>query len=136
MGTLFCNTVIDLTLFIILLKPSESLYTIFFVICSFVIFNYESINSIVLEFQNLFGISHLPLLNHETLYYMRSYLLILVIAIIASTPLWMKWMTMLKQTKAKFLFTILEPMCYLILLLTCTAFLIDSSFNPFLYFRF
>ena len=112
------------------------LYTIFFVICSFVIFNCESIDSIVIAFQNLFGIHHLPFLNHETLYYLRSYLLILVTAMIAATPLLMKWITMLKQTKAKFLFTILEPMFYMILLLTCTAFLIDSSFNPFLYFRF
>ena len=32
--------------------------------------------------------------------------------------------------------SILQPVFMLLLLLACTAYLIDSSFNPFLYFRF
>ena len=33
-------------------------------------------------------------------------------------------------------FTVAEPLCTLALLALCTAFLVDGSFNPFLYFRF
>ena len=32
--------------------------------------------------------------------------------------------------------TVAEPLCTLALLALCTAFLVDGSFNPFLYFRF
>ena len=31
---------------------------------------------------------------------------------------------------------VLEPMLILVLLIVCTAYLVDGSFNPFLYFRF
>ena len=42
----------------------------------------------------------------------------------------------LKETKVKTLINILEPIYYILLLILTTAFLIDASFNPFLYFRF
>ena len=42
----------------------------------------------------------------------------------------------LKTTKLKILINILEPIYYILLLILTTAFLIDASFNPFLYFRF
>ena len=42
----------------------------------------------------------------------------------------------LKETKLKVVIDILEPIYLIGLLLLCTAFLIDASFNPFLYFRF
>ena len=32
--------------------------------------------------------------------------------------------------------TIIQPAVLLALLLVCTAYLVDGSFNPFLYFRF
>jgi len=31
---------------------------------------------------------------------------------------------------------LLEPVAAIVLLLLCTAYLVDGSFNPFLYFRF
>ena len=42
----------------------------------------------------------------------------------------------LNETKFSKVINILEPIFYLVLLTLTTAFLIDASFNPFLYFRF
>ena len=42
----------------------------------------------------------------------------------------------INNTKGKVLITILEPIVYMTLLILTTAYLIDASFNPFLYFRF
>ena len=43
---------------------------------------------------------------------------------------------MTKKTKLKIGLDILEPIILLGLLTLTTAYLIDASFNPFLYFRF
>ncbi len=112
-------------------------YTVFFILISFVIFNVNSINDGISFFKNMFGLGGLPLLTEETGYYIRSYIVILVIALIASTPILTNMFHKLKQRKGLNLFLNgIEPFYYVALLLIVTAFLIDSSFNPFLYFRF
>ena len=112
-------------------------YTVLLVLISFVIFNISSINDGILFFKNMFGLGGLPLLTVETSYYIRSYIVVLVIALIASTPIFTNMFHKLKQKKGFNLFLNgIEPFYYVALLLIVTAFLIDSSFNPFLYFRF
>ena len=112
------------------------LYTIFIVLISFVIFNGTSMQTIGIEIKNLFGFGNLTWMNHETFYYVRSGLILLIISIIASTPLWSNVIKKVRNTKWDKCLTLLEPICYIVLILVCTAFLIDDSFNPFLYFRF
>jgi len=64
------------------------------------------------------------------------YLVLIIISIIASTPILKYFYSKIKETKYKNLVQILEVICYMILLTLTTAYLIDESFNPFLYFRF
>ena len=78
----------------------------------------------------------IPLTTIETNYYFRSYLVLLIISIIAATPLFKNIIIKLRKTKLEKVIDILEPIYYLVLLILCTSFLIDASFNPFLYFRF
>ena len=111
-------------------------YTIFIVLISFVIFNGSSMQVIGIKLQNMFGLGHLSWMNHETFYYVRSGMILLIISIIASTPLWSKVIKKVRNTKWNQCLILLEPICYIVLILVCTAFLIDDSFNPFLYFRF
>jgi alginate O-acetyltransferase complex protein AlgI len=112
-------------------------YTVFLILISFVIFNVSSVNDGILFFKNMFGLGGLPFVTVETSYYIRSYIVVLVIALIASTPILTNMLHKLKQKKGLNLFLNgIEPFYYVALLLIVTAFLIDSSFNPFLYFRF
>lgn len=101
----------------------KHIYTLFLVVISFTIFNAESLNELSFTLKSMFGFSGLSLINHETIYYLRSYGLILVLGIMFSTNVFSRY---------KKLDLIILP----ILLLLSTGFLIDSSFNPFLYFRF
>ncbi|MEG0022374.1 MAG: MBOAT family O-acyltransferase [Bacilli bacterium] len=119
-----------------ILKKSKALkyiYTLFFVIISFVIFNCGSLNEIGIYLKNMFGLEGLSFTSVETLYYLKSYGIILIIAIISATPLIKNIFNKLSKTK---LSIVLEPVIYIGLLILVTAFLIDASFNPFLYFRF
>ena len=66
----------------------------------------------------------------------KSYLVLFIVSIIGATPLMSKLVGKIKQTKGRMAIDILEPVFYILLLVISTAFLIDASFNPFLYFRF
>ena len=111
------------------------LYTIILVLISFVIFNVESLGEIGIFIKSMFGLNGLSFMNFETWYYLKNYIVILVIGIICSTPIIKKGLDKLANSKIKIL-TILELVIYIGLLIICSAALISNSFNPFIYFRF
>ncbi len=117
-------------------KVIKYIYTIFLVIISFVIFNASSLNDVAMYIRNMFMLNNLELINFETMYHIRNYIVVIMIAIVASTPIMKNIINKLNETKIKILIDLLEPVYYLLIVIIVTSFLIDSSFNPFLYFRF
>ena len=71
--------------------------------------------------------------NAAAVYYLKSYAVILAVAAMGSTPIIGTLGRKIEGTKAV---TLLEPIMVAGLLLLSTAYLVDGSFNPFLYFRF
>ena len=108
-------------------------YVLLAVILSFVLFNADTLAQAGNDFSALFGLAELPLFTAETGYYLRSYAPALVIACIGATPLVKQAAQKIGENRA---FQMLEPVLWLGLLLVCTAYLVDGSFSPFLYFRF
>ena len=108
------------------------IYTITIVIVSFVIFNRTNFNDIQLFLKNMFGLGNLYFTNIETNYYLKNYIFIILTAIICSIS-YKKIYTKIKDNKV---FSIIEPIIIIILFILCTAYIVDESFNPFLYFRF
>ena len=117
-------------------KVLKYIYTLIIIIISFLIFSEESVPEIITNLKNMFFIRDIPLTSLETNYYLRSYLILLIISILGATPLFRTIINKLKETRLKLIIDILEPIYIISLLLLSTAFLIDASFNPFLYFRF
>ncbi len=117
-------------------KVLKYLYTLLVVIISFTIFNANSLNEVIISLKSMFGFNNLSLINRDTLYLLRSYLTIIIIAIISATPLFKNLINKIKDKRLINILNTLEVFYYLLLLLTVTSYLIDSSFNPFLYFRF
>ena len=111
-------------------KVIAHIYVIFLVLISFIIFNSSSLGEIVVSVKSMLGMNHLPLYNLSSLYYIRSYIVVFIIAVIGSTPLMKKLVQKIKWS------IYLEPFLWIVLLVVCSAYLIDGSFNPFLYFRF
>ena len=113
------------------------IYTLFIVLISFIIFNNESLNEVLISVKSMLGFGGLDFINSETIYYLRSYVVLIVVAIVASTPAVSNLAKLIgKSKKYKNLIDVAEVILYVVILLVCTAFLINSSFNPFLYFRF
>lgn len=110
-------------------------YVLILVMISFVIFGVPDFRLSFECIKGMFGFAGLPLATAETLYYLKSYGLILVIAVIGSMPLPKKLYAMAEK-KFTAVTAVAEPMAVVALLLLATAYLVDGSFNPFLYFRF
>ena len=117
-------------------KVFKYIYSILIIVISFLIFNSNTTNEILKSLGNMFNLNNIDLANKETIYHLKNYLVLLIVAIISSTPLLKNIISKIKNTKYKRIIDILEPITYIMLLILSTAFLIDESFNPFLYFRF
>ena len=107
-------------------------YVLLAVTVSFVIFNAEGLAQAGSDLAGMFGLAGLPLLTRETLYDLRSYAVVFLLGILGATPLVKTLAQRLPQRAA----AALQPLVMIGLLLVCTAYLVDGSFNPFLYFRF
>jgi len=109
------------------------LYVLLAVVISFVLFNAESIGQAGSDLAGMFGFGGVPLISSHTWYYLRSFGLLFVLGIVGATPLVKNMANRIYKTKVG---AILEPILLILLLLVCTAYLVDGSFSPFLYFRF
>lgn len=117
-------------------KVTKYVYTSIIVVISFLIFNANNTTEIITSLKNMFFINDIPLLGNETIYYLKSNLVLLIISIIGVSPLIKNIYIKLNKSKYKKIVNVLEPIVVIILLTLVTSFLIDASFNPFLYFRF
>lgn len=108
-------------------------YVLLAVVLSFVLFNADSLAQAGQDFAGLFGFGSLSLTSAEALYYLKSYAVLFVLGILGSTPVVKNAARRMDGTKAG---VVLEAAAMLALLIVCTAYLVDGSFSPFLYFRF
>ena len=110
-------------------------YLLFAVMISFVIFNAADMKEALAYIGGMFGFGNVPLISAECVYYFRSYGVLIFGAIIGSTPI-VKTMGSQFVNRFEKVTVVLRPIVLFVILGVCTAYLIDSSFNPFLYFRF
>jgi len=109
------------------------IYVLVIVAISFIIFSGEGISQILQNIGGLVGISTKNIISVESLYYFKSYFVVILIGIIGATPI---FKNIANKEKMRKLTNILEPLYLLLILVICTSYIIDGSFNPFLYFRF
>lgn len=109
------------------------IYVIFIVIISFVIFNASTFTEAWNDIMNLLGISGIPLVSGSAVYALKSNAILLAIAFFGATPVMKK---LCLKYEDKLPVRILEVASIVVILVVSTAYLVDGSFNPFLYFRF
>ena len=108
-------------------------YVLLAVVLSFVLFNADSLSQAGRDFAGMFGFGGLPLISAPTVYYLKSYAFLFAAGIVGCTPLVRNTAEKIGGTRVG---AVLEPVLSVLLLLVCTAYLVDGSFSPFLYFRF
>ena len=105
-------------------------YVLLIVMASFVLFNAADLSQAAQDLTGL--VTGLPMVTGESVYYLRSFAVVFLVGIVGATPL----PKMLAAKVPEKVMAVAEPVLLSLLLLTCTAYLVDGSFNPFLYFRF
>ena len=108
-------------------------YVLLAIILSFVLFNADSLTMAGQDIAGMFGFGGVPLVTEIAVYYLKSYGMLFLAGILGATPLVKIWACKAEETRMGVL---MEPVVLAILLVICTAYLVDGSFSPFLYFRF
>ena len=107
------------------------IYTMLAVGIGWVFFMSDTIGDALVYLKTCFFAGGYPILNTNTIFFLRTSLVLMVIAIICSTELPSKAVKRLREKiPAAWLFVITAT------LILSTAYLLYSSYNPFLYFRF
>ena len=115
----------------------KHVYVLLLVIVSFVLFDAGSIREAVSTVGALFGAAGVSAVNTVSLYYLRSFAAVFLIGIVGATPLPKRAVERLAATRTgAAVVDVLEPLALAAILAVSTAYLVDGSFNPFLYFRF
>lgn len=107
------------------------IYLLLSVLLGFVLFQGGSLEQSWGDFRAMLGAGSIPTVSRESLYALRNHGVLLILGALGATPLpgrlYRRWSKGLQW---------IEPLLLALLLLLCTAYLVDGSFNPFLYFRF
>ena len=112
-------------------------YVLILVLLSFALFASEDMNALGFQLKGMFGLSGAPLISAQTVYYLRSYAVTFIIAVLGSTPLVKNaFLSLGKRAVGGKILDIAEPIALVALLAVMTGYLVDGSFSPFLYFRF
>ena len=107
----------------------QHLYVIVLVLISWTIFALEDLAQLGSYLQVMLCLNDAPLMNGQTLYDLRNFLPILIVAAIGSTPLVANFWKRVSNPAIRILVLLLG-------LILCTAYVVASTYNPFLYFRF
>ena len=118
-------------------KIINRIYVLFIVLISFIIFSNENLNICAEYIKGLF-VSSNGLITNVSKYYLNSYLVMFIIGIIGSTPLMKNIVLKIKNKNERLnsIVNVLEIVTVMVLFVVSVSYIIDGSFNPFLYFRF
>lgn len=110
----------------------QHFYTLFLVLIGWALFAIEDLSVLRPYLAAMLGFAEGGWVNGVFLYYLRSYAVMLLVAAVGSTPavknLWHKL-----PEKSQ---NVLCPLLMMAGLLLSTAYLVDGTYNPFLYFQF
>ena len=120
-----------------LLKPLEkvpvlaTVYTLVVALCGWVLFDLPSLSAAFVYYRAMFG-SGAGLWSAQDLFYLRNYAVIFAVAIVACLPLGKRLYDRLSERVR----AAVTPVMIAAVLILSTAYLVDATYNPFLYFRF
>lgn len=119
-------------------KVFSHIYLLIVVIFGWVLFSKPDLKSAIDYMKIMIGVGEYPFINGYTTFYLSQYWLSLTMAIILSTPIIKRTKQLIKKSNKKIMteIEIIKPLIYFILFFITTVYLVNSTFNPFIYFNF
>jgi len=115
-------------------RAVRHVYALLLITVGWTIFGLGSVAEILIYLGDMFALNATPLHNLESLYLLRSNIVLLLIAIVGAMPLFRDLYE--KVSGRGVVGSLAMPAFYVIVLLASVAYIVDASFSPFLYFRF
>lgn len=110
----------------------QHFYALLVVITGMTFYAVESMPDLLAYLKTLYGFGAGGFMDATFLYQLSSFFPVIIIMIIGCLPQPAQWMRRFATGKRK----VIVPILAMILFFLCTAYLVDSTYNPFLYFRF
>lgn len=120
-------------------KPLRHIYVIFLLLIGWGLFAFDDLHIGYNYIKVMFYASNVKIIDAQFISYMASNIILFIVLCIMSTPFIKNIHSyVIKRSKINNLFyeNIIIPITYFVIILVSTAYLVDSVYNPFLYFRF
>ncbi len=116
-------------------KIVQYIYSIIVTLFGWLLFSSDSLAGLAQNFQSMFCMFGNSIADAETLYFFKTNLILLITCGICSTPVVMKVFNKIASKKG-IGFNIICVLCYALIFIFSIAYLVNATYNPFLYFRF
>lgn len=121
-------------------RPIRHIYVLVLLAISWILFAFDNASIAFDYMKAMFGMNSTQLYDERFIYYFMTNLILIIMLVLASTPIFKKISKKLKNKfvgKYEFIYSdIFVNISYVVILLITTAYLADATYNPFLYFRF
>lgn len=121
-------------------NPLAWLYTILVVLLGWVLFRADTLDAAITYYKTMFGINVPPIARFSVFYYLNAYtILLIVIGILVALrlPQTFYYKIANKNENLSIVFaSYIKPFALLFLFVVCIVYLVNGTFNPFIYFRF
>lgn len=108
-------------------RPIRHGYALLLILIGWVLFAFDDLLDGIAYFSAMFGANSIPLWDQQSLYLLYTNAILLVLLVLACLP---------RKVNERPWHTAVKLGWHAVLLLTSIAYLVDATFNPFLYFRF
>ena len=122
-------------------RAAAHAYLLLVIFFGWILFKFENLSDVLCVLKGMFGAGGNKFSDFETVTTIKSYIVILAVSVIASTPIARNISVNLKHISLKSngalaVYSVLQILVPVVLLLLSVAALVGNSYNPFLYFRF
>ncbi|MCR2044781.1 MBOAT family O-acyltransferase [Anaerosalibacter massiliensis] len=121
-------------------RPIQHIYTIFFIIIGWLFFRAETLTQALEYLKIMFGFTKHTFINFQAMYYLKEYKFVLILSIIATLPLYPLIKGKIEEISIGsanvMIKNYIKPIILIGIFILSISYLINSTFNPFIYFRF
>ncbi len=114
----------------------KHIYTLILILIGWLIFAFDDMSNLERFTKIMFGFGNVPFINSNFVYYFENYFIILLISALFSTPIYSKIKDNLKKIRFPKTLFVIVLVTYVLLFIVTISYLVNDTYNPFLYFRF
>ncbi|MEF9953092.1 MAG: MBOAT family O-acyltransferase [Clostridium sp.] len=118
----------------------QHVYTMLLVMIGWIIFNSPTLDYAIEYIKGMFFLTDAPIYMSVDMFYLSNYWIEILLGIVLSTPIIMNGIRGIEASKIKWVstasVTVITPITLILIFYYAVMLLVNSSYNPFIYFRF